>query len=564
MKIRLKLISLLLSLMLLVSIITPFSLATAVENEEVNITIVHTNDTHGRVEEGKYAGMGFAKIATKIKELREANENVLVLDAGDTLHGQIIAQLSEGESIIKIMNAMGYDAMVPGNHDFNYGQERLLELSEMADFPIISANILKEDGSKLLTPYIIKELDGVKIGIFGLSTPETTYKTHPNNVEGLTFNNPVETAKEMVAELEDKTDIIIALSHLGLDQSSEYTSEKIANEVEGIDLIVDGHSHTSLSEGKLIGNTLIVQTGEYDKNLGIVNIKYTNGQITEMTASLFTKEEAAELSEDEELLAVVSEVKAENEKITSVVVGSTDIKLVGEREKVRTGETNLGNLIAEAMLKVTGADIALTNGGGIRASIEPGEITRGDIITVLPFGNYVVVKEVKGSDILAALELGISAYPETLGAFPHVAGITFKFNPEKESGSRLIEVKVNGEPLDPNKTYQLATNDFLAAGGDNYVMLADDKVVGEFAGLDEVLAEHIKVYGVADAKVDGRIQVYTPEPEPTVETYIVKPGDVLWKIAKKFNLQWEFLAKFNKMKNPHLIFPGQKILIPVQ
>jgi 5'-nucleotidase len=550
--------------MLLVSIITPFSLATAVENEEVNITIVHTNDTHGRVEEGKYAGMGFAKIATKIKELREANENVLVLDAGDTLHGQIIAQLSEGESIIKIMNAMGYDAMVPGNHDFNYGQERLLELSEMADFPIISANILKEDGSKLLTPYIIKELDGVKIGIFGLSTPETTYKTHPNNVEGLTFNNPVETAKEMVAELEDKTDIIIALSHLGLDQSSEYTSEKIANEVEGIDLIVDGHSHTSLSEGKLIGNTLIVQTGEYDKNLGIVNIKYTNGQITEMTASLFTKEEAAELSEDEELLAVVSEVKAENEKITSVVVGSTDIKLVGEREKVRTGETNLGNLIAEAMLKVTGADIALTNGGGIRASIEPGEITRGDIITVLPFGNYVVVKEVKGSDILAALELGISAYPETLGAFPHVAGITFKFNPEKESGSRLIEVKVNGEPLDPNKTYQLATNDFLAAGGDNYVMLADDKVVGEFAGLDEVLAEHIKVYGVADAKVDGRIQVYTPEPEPTVETYIVKPGDVLWKIAKKFNLQWEFLAKFNKMKNPHLIFPGQKILIPVQ
>lgn len=565
-----KRLSWLLTLMLLLSVVVPFNLSLAEEQDITTLTIVHTNDTHGRVEEDKYAGMGFAKIATKVKEIRESSDNVLVIDAGDTFHGQIIAQLTEGESIVKIMNAIGYDAMVPGNHDFNYGQEKLKQLAELANFPIVSANIIKEDDTKLLEPYTIKELDGIKIGIFGLSTPETTYKTHPKNVEGLTFENPVEVAQQMVDELKDEVDIIIALSHLGLDESSEFTSEKVATEVEGIDLIVDGHSHTELPEGKQVGDTLIVQAGEYDVNLGIVELKYGDGEIVEMTAKLFTKDEATEISEDEEMLSVIAEIKEENEEITSVVVANTDIRLEGEREKVRAGETNLGNLIAEAMLKVTEADIALTNGGGIRASIEPGEITRGDIITVLPFGSYVVVKEVKGSDILAALEHGISAYPETLGAFPHVAGVAFTFDPEKEPGNRLVEVKVNGEPLDPDKTYKLATNDFLAAGGDEYVMFTDYEIVGEFAGLDEILAEHIKVYGIVDAKVDGRIQVYTTEPvpepasEPATETYIVNPGDVLWKIAEKFGLTWEVLADFNNMENPHLIFPGQEILVPVQ
>lgn len=577
-------------------------LANAEENQAVKITIVHTNDTHARVEAGDYAGMGFAKIATKIKEIRENNPNVLVLDAGDTFHGQTIATLVEGESIVKVMNAIGYDAMAPGNHDFNYGQERLIELSNITEFPILAANIVKEDGETLLNPYTIKEIGGLKVGIFGLTTPDTTFMTHPKNVEGLTFNDPVAAAKETVTELKDKTDIIVALTHVGMDESASITSVKIAEEVEGIDLIIDGHSHTTLPEGKMVGDTLIAQTGEYDKNLGLVNLVYEDGKLKSKDASLLTKEEAAELTEDKEVTTVISEIKAENEKVTSVVVANTEIKLDGEREQVRTGETNLGNLIATAMLKATEADIAFTNGGGIRASIEPGEITKGDIITVLPFGNYVVVKEIKGSDILAALEHGIDTYPETKGAFPHVAGMTFKFDPAKEAGSRLIEVKVADEVLDPNKTYKLATNDFLAAGGDDYEMFADDKLLGEYPALDEVLIAHIQEYGVVDAKVDGRVNAYVAEekteaepeakpeaeakPEPEVKpepeakpepkakpevtpenkgnTYVVEDGDVLWKIAKKFGLTWQKLAEYNELKNPNLILPGQKILIPAQ
>lgn len=528
------------------------------------ITIVHTNDTHARVEEGKYAGMGFAKISTKIKEIKKNNKNVLVLDAGDTFHGQTIAQLVKGESIVKIMNTIGYDAMVPGNHDFNYGQERLLELSNMTNFPIISANIFKDDGTRLLKPYIIKDFNGVKVGIFGLTTPETSYKTHPDNVKGLNFKNPVDVAREIVDELNGKADIIIALTHLGLDEDSEFTSENLAKKVEGIDLIVDGHSHTDLQEGKLVGNTLIVQAGEYDKNLGIVDLIFEDGKVTEMKAKLFTKNEATNIEEDEEILNIISEIKAENEKITSVVVGNTDIRLVGDRAKVRTGETNLGNLIAESMLYVSKADIALTNGGGIRASIEPGEITKGEIITVLPFGNYVVVKEIKGSDILKALEHGVSSYPEAKGAFPHVAGMTFKFDPTKEPGKRIIEVMINGVPLDINKTYKLATNDFLAAGGDGYTMFKEGDIIAEYPGLDEILIEYIQKFGTSAAKIDGRVKVFDPENEITTETYIIKPGDVLWRIAKKFGLTWEFLAEFNKLKNPHLIFPNQKLLIPVK
>lgn len=542
--------------------LTEADLTKALENL---ITIVHTNDTHARIKDN----VGFAKIATKVKELRKNLPGLLVLDAGDTFHGQTIATINKGESIVDVMNAIGYDAMVPGNHDFNYGQDRLVELKGMAKFPILSANIVKADGTTLLEPYTIKEVNGVKIGIFGLSTPETSYKTHPDNVKGLTFKNPIETAKAMVAELKDKTDIIIALSHLGLDGSSEFTSEMVAQQVSGIDIIVDGHSHTVLNEGKKVNDTLIVQTGEYDNNLGTVNFTYKDGKINIINAKLFNKDDLGSIAADAELLEVVKDVEEENKKVTEVVVGKTDVKLLGERDNVRTGETNLGNLITEAMLKVTGADIAFTNGGGIRASIDVGDITKGEVITVLPFGNYVVVKEVKGSDILAALELGVKDYPKASGGFPHIAGMTFKFDPAKASGSRVFEVKINGVLLDKNKTYKMATNDFTAAGGDNYTMFKLYPILGEYDALDVVLADYIQKYGTANIKVDGRVQAtaqtaVVTEPQPTgkVIEYIVKPGDVLWRIAQKYGLTYKQIGEYNKLKNFNLIHVGQKLLIP--
>ena len=234
------------------------------------LTIVHTNDTHARVKWGE--GLGFAKISAIIKEVKRDNPNTLVLDAGDTFHRQTIATLNKGESIALLMNAIGYDAMVPGNHDFNYGYERLVELNKMTNFPILAANVRKEDGSSLLDAFIIKKIGGLKVGIFGLVTPETIYATNPKNVEGLTFINPVEAARLMVEALKNETDFIIALTHLGMNPSSVFTSIRVAQEVEGIDLIIDGHSHTVLEQGLKVGKTLIVSTGEYSKNLGIVNL----------------------------------------------------------------------------------------------------------------------------------------------------------------------------------------------------------------------------------------------------------------------------------------------------
>jgi 2',3'-cyclic-nucleotide 2'-phosphodiesterase (5'-nucleotidase family) len=475
-------------------------------DEEVMISIVHTNDTHARVEAGGYDGMGFERVATIVSQIEAANPNTLVLDAGDAFHGQTIATLNEGESIVKIFNEIGYDVMTPGNHDFNYGKERLLELDEMAEFPIVAANVYYDDYSEFLPGFTVKEIDGVKVGIFGIATPETVYKSHPANTEGLEFFDPVIASKLMVAKLEDDVDVIVGLVHLGLDESSIHTSRLVAENVEGIDLIVDGHSHTELPEGLMVGNTLIAQAGGYDNNVGIVDLVVKNGMVTSKSARLINKEEAAELEPDPAITAIIAEVKEANDLITEEFVSENSIELVGEREFVRTGETNLGNLITDSMVEFTGADVALTNGGGIRASIPADDITVGDVITVLPFGNYVVTIDVTGAEIVEALEHGLSAYPETLGAFPHIAGMNVVFDPSQEVGSRVVEVTVGGEELDMEATYSLATNDFLAAGGDDYTMFGDNEITALYPGLDEILIEYFKEYGTEGSPVEGRIQ----------------------------------------------------------
>jgi 2',3'-cyclic-nucleotide 2'-phosphodiesterase (5'-nucleotidase family) len=470
--------------------------------DSVKITIVHTNDIHSRVSEGKYDGMGYDKVAAIVKNEKSMNANVIVMDAGDAFHGQTISTLNDGESIVKIMNAVGYDIMTAGNHDFNYGQDRLLELADMADFPIVSANVFNADYTSYLPAYKIMEYDGVKVAVFGLATPATTFMTHPDNVIGLTFFDPIIIAKMMTAQLEDEADIVVCLSHLGVE--GKYTSEMVAEYVDGIDVIVDGHSHTVMETGRLINDTLIVQTGEYTKNVGIVSLELKDGMLMK-SAKLITKEEGVAMEADADIVALVDQIKAENEVITSVVVGSTDIHLDGERDDVRTGETNLGNLITDAMLAETGADIALTNGGGIRASIEMGDITKGNVITVLPFGNYVVTKDLTGAEIVAALENGLTDYPEAKGAFPHIAGMDVVFDPAMEAGSKVVSVEINGEPMDMEMLYSVATNDFMAAGGDAYIMFMDAEITGEYPGLDEILIDYIQMNGTEGSPVEGRI-----------------------------------------------------------
>ena len=550
-------------------ILSSFSFAFAAENT-TTITIIHTNDTHGRIL-GDSRSIGFAKIATLIKEAKATNPNVLVLDAGDTLHGIPIVNISKGENAVKVLEAAGYDCMTVGNHDFNYGQERLLELRDMGNFDMISANVLDENGENLFTPYVIKEIDGVKIGIFGLSTPETAYKTSPTNVEGLTFANPIETAKIIVGELEEKTDVIIGLVHLGLDGSSEFTSEMLANQVDGIDVIIDGHSHTLLENGLMVNNTLIAQTFEHDKNLGKVNIEISNGNVVNKTAELINVSETENVMEDPELTEIIEAINAKNEPIFAQVVAKTDIYLDGVRENVRTKETNLGNLSADAVRKASGADIGFVNGGNIRTDIQPGDITFGKLAELFPFGNTVQVKKITGEDLRKVLEISVQAYPATQGGFLHVSGMSFEFDPTKEVGSRVVGVKVGESPLDLNKEYTVAINDFLGIGGDGYDLFKNYPIYGEVGTYEEAFADYLNTNGTAGSEVTGRITVTEPTvviQEPTTEikemSYTVVSGDVLWKIAEKYNTTWEALAEYNNLANPNLIYPLQVIMVPVK
>lgn len=551
-----------LSMFLVLVMIFSLSTVTMAADDPVTITIVHTNDTHARVVSGDGI-IGFAKISTKVNELREANPNLLLIDAGDVFHGQTIATLVRGESIARILNVMKYDVMVPGNHDFNYGQARLLELKEMLNFPVLAANIAKEDGTQYLDGYMIKELDGVKVGIFGLATPETAYKTNPANVEGLTFESPIERAKEMVALLKDQVDVIICVGHIGEDEGSEFTSKKIIAAVPGIDLFVDGHSHTLKPEGELVGETLLVQAGAYDEAFGIVNLTVVGGKVTVKTAELFTVEDAAEVVEDPAVIAAIADIKAANDLVTEVLIGSSSVLLEGTREVVRTGESNLGNLITNSMLFETGAQIALTNGGGIRASIPAGNITVGDVLTVLPFSNYIVTLDVLGSDLILALENGLTDYPAAKGAFPHVAGIKYYFDPSKPAMERVTSVIFEGKALDPNKYYSVATNDFIAVGGDNFKSFGTSAQTGQYAALDEALIKYLETVDASSVVVEGRVNVVKAE-ETVVELqkYTVVSGDMLWKIAQKFGTTWEKIAEANNLSNPNLIFPGNVFVIP--
>jgi 2',3'-cyclic-nucleotide 2'-phosphodiesterase (5'-nucleotidase family) len=445
----------------------------------------------------------------------------------------------------------------------------------MSDFPILGANV-QQDGKAILKEHVIFEMNGIKIGVFGLATPETVYKTHPKNVEGIDFVDPAVIAQQQVDQLKDQVDVIVALAHLGTDKTSIDTSVRVAENVEGIDLIIDGHSHEKVS--MYVGDTLIVQTGEYAENVGVVDFELDgNKKVVSINHRFVTKEDAESVQDNVKIKALIDGIEKSQESVLNEVVGCTTVRLEGEREIVRGMESNLGNLITDAMIYATGADIAITNGGGIRASIEVGDITKGDIITVLPFGNYVVTLEVTGSEIMEALELGAGDYPEPKGAFPQVGGLSYSIDPNQAKGQRINNVEVNDEPIHMDQTYILATNDFIAAGGDEYTMFVDNSITGHYAGLDEVLTQYMLEIGEVNPSVEGRIievektdhieddmmPIDTPSTQEGTETnYTVKLGDTLSHIAMGFGLTWQKLAEFNVLENPHLIFPDQIIRIP--
>jgi 2',3'-cyclic-nucleotide 2'-phosphodiesterase (5'-nucleotidase family) len=464
------------------------------------IAIVHTNDLHGRVLYNADIGeLGFAKIAQIVENTRNRYDDTFVFDMGDTFHGTNYVNMNRGLTAIEVMNAIGYDAMVPGNHDFNYGQDRLLEIAELVEFPIVSANVLKE-GGEFLPPYQIVEKMGKKIALIGMVATDTPEKTHPDGVRGLSFEDEVEYTQKYVDVLKDEVDHIIVLSHSGYS-----TEAKIAEQVDGVDLILGGHSHTTIETPQKIGDTYVTQAYEHGKAVGFTTMLFYEGELIGVNGYL--KRDINQLKEQPQVADLLARYKAEVEEALQKVIGTVDVFLDGAREKVRVQETNLGNLVSDAQRDYLGTDIAFTNGGNIRANIEPGEVKVEDIFTVLPFDNTLVKLELTGEQIRRSLEHSVRLYPSANGGFLHVSGMSFSFDPKKPAGERVMDVTVGEEPLNIEKTYTVATNDFLAAGGDGYTMFGE----GTFIADTGELLSTVMINYIAEQKpipgVEERIRV---------------------------------------------------------
>lgn len=472
------------------------------------ITIAHTNDIHGRVVRG--SGMGLANVRTVFDVLKARNPNTVLVDAGDTFHGNLFANIEEGLSVVELMNMTGYALMAPGNHDFNYGQARLLELRDYANFQFISANVYYEDGSRMFNPYMFMEIDGVTIAFIGLTSPETVYKTHPDNVADLTFTDPVEETQAVMDEIEGMADLYIVVAHVGTADDTEVTTIDVANQVDGIHIIIDGHSHDEPADNQMVNDTWIVSAGEYTQYVGYVDIIIADGVVVSIEPHYVDMAQAALYGNDQVMLDYVAERQALHDELLGEVIGHTTVFLQGDRAHVRTGETNLGNLLTDAMVHTSDADLAITNGGGIRDSIEIGDITLGDVISVLPFGNMVITKALTGAEIVDVLNTVTASFTgdNQIGSFPHVSGLHYTIDLSLNE-DRIIDVMINGEPIDLDETYIVATNDFIGAGGDGYPHMADRPMISEFGTLDAALIDFITFLDDLDdyADVEGRITI---------------------------------------------------------
>jgi len=479
------------------------------------IQILHFNDFHAMMqpsekavkkdgkdvkdEKGKTvmadAGGGIARLVKAIKDRK--NDSTVVAFAGDMLQGTPFSTLFQGADGFDLMNDF-VDVGTIGNHEFDYGQENLRKLLAMAKFPVVCANVM--DASNALfakSPYVIKEVKGVKIGIFGVVTEETVVTTHPRNVKGLTFEKPAETAKRMVDVLKDKekVDVVVALSHIGSEEDV-----KLAQAVDGIDVIIGGHSHTVLTNGRKVKNTLIAQAGYYGRHLGVITLEVdpADKKLKSASASLVAMD--AGIGFDEATKARVDEYAKKLSDEIKQVIAKAATKLEGDKSLVRNQETNLGNFICDVTRDLGKADLAVVNGGGIRASIAAGDVTIKDVMTVLPFDNSIVVVEMSGAAIAKMFDK-VAAKEKEKGNFLHVSSGTKYTIKDKKA----VDIVLAGAPIDPVKIYRVATSDFLAAGGDGFDEFKSGRTLDTGFMMRDAIIDVIKSKGVIDAKVEGRI-----------------------------------------------------------
>lgn len=502
------------------------------------LTILHTNDVHSRIEpinkydstcsaeddaEAKCFG-GTARLVTAIRAAQAATNNAILVDGGDQFQGSLFYNYYKGKAAAEMMNRLGYDAMTVGNHEFDDGPEVLRGFMDAVDFPVLMANAdisAEPQLADVLKPSTVIESGGEKIGLIGLTPADTDELASPG--PNITFGDPIEAVRREVGKLTaDGVRRIIVLSHSGYAEDQE-----LAAAVDGIDVIVGGHSHTLLAndmEGAAGPyptwvaspdgtKTPIVQAGSYGRYLGRLDVIFDDdGVVTGATGGPVLLD--AGIAEDAELRTRIAELAEPLEEIRSEVVAETAAPIDGSRETCRVAECEMGNLVAEAQLdrvKDQGIRISFANGGGLRASIDQGPVTMGEVLSVLPFQNTLSTFRLTGADVLAALENGVSQVEEAAGRFPQVAGLRYAFDPAAEPGSRITsaEVRTAGgwQPVEPDTVYGVVANNYVRGGGDGYAVFAEKARDAYDYGPDlaDVVAEYLAANGPYQPHTDGRI-----------------------------------------------------------
>ena len=483
---------------------------------DFELVVLHTNDTHGhpvafdRYPEKRVGGLPAR--ATIVERIRRDHPNVLLLDAGDLNTGRLVSNMFQAEPDVRGYNALGYDAVALGNHEFDPPRSVLRRQMDMAAFPFLSANVRTRGGSLLAQSHRVFSFDGFRVAVLGLTTPETREIARPENVRDLVFEDPVETARALVPVLRREADLVIALTHLGIYPGTDKGARRLAREVPGIDLIVDGHTHTRMDAPIVAdrpgedGGTLIVQAWQWGLVLGKLKLTVRDGRVRGHAFEAIPVNPgvgAERVPEDPEMLALLEPYVERAAAAGARVIGRA--RGLFPNDRVRQEETALGDLVADSMIWSAAnlaPDLAVQNGGAIRSSIPPGDLTVGRIHDVLPFDNTVVVVELRGRDVRALFDRAASL-EDGHGGFLQVSrGVEIVLGAGK---GPCLEVRVNGRPLQDGRVYRVAANAFLASGGDGYdVFQKALRRIDTSRFLRNVLVDYIAHLGGEIAPATGR------------------------------------------------------------
>ncbi len=475
--------------------------------EPTTLTLLHINDVY---EIAPVRGQGgFAELMTLLREERNAAQHSLFTVGGDFLSPSLLSGLDQGANMIAMFNAVGVDYVGLGNHEFDFGADVLRERMGESWSRWIATNTLGADGKPFggALETAMEQVGEYQIGLFSVVTPESETLSSPG--ADITFRPVQEASAAAVASLQDQgADVIIAITHLDIAADRE-----LARAVDGIDVILGGHDHDPITFYE--GGVLIHKSGYDAHYLGVVDLRIDTvetrrGPAVSIVPS-WEMRTTAGVEPDAEVAALVQSYMDKLDQELNVVIGTTTVELDSQRSSVRTGETNMGNLIADAMRAGVGADIAITNGGGIRGdrTYDAGsQLTRRDIQTELPFGNVTVLLELTGAQVLEALENGVSRVEDTAGRFPQISGLTFSWDPSKAAGDRVVDVKIGGAALLPNAAYKVATNDYMANGGDGYAVFTEATTIIDASGatyMANMVMDYIAEQGSVAPKLEGRI-----------------------------------------------------------